>query len=168
MSILDQNFRFDPHSFTDALVNCEATIAGFVKETMKEAGRSGAIGFPHGQLDMKGWQFRPAGNQAPKVDDEMTPEYPTTLPTVRGEVTVVESSEHLVLMQTVDESSTPGASAPTVKPGETKGIFDVRPRSHLIVFGDVVTIRGKIVVPGTHVVIFGARCGRSPLAIRRR
>ena len=153
MSIPDQSFRQYVASFVDDLVKCETTIAGFVNLTMTAVGQgrtlrggigvgpSAAIGFPYGQLDMKDRQFRPAGNQAFAVEDAMTPDYPTSRADGPGEVTIVESSELLVLAQ-------------AAKPGEIGRLFMVPPDRHLIVFGDVVTIRGKVEVPGKHVVIF--------------
>ncbi len=159
MSIPDQTFRQYLASFVADLVQCETTIAGFVNDTMTALGQvrtlhpgagvspSAAIGFPYGQLDMKDRQFRPSGNPAFTVEDAMTPDYPASLAAGAGEVTIVESSEPLVL-------------ANGAKPGEVARLFTVPPDRHLIVFGDVVTIRGKVEVPGKHVVIFARAADR--------
>jgi hypothetical protein len=153
MPIPDQSFRQYFASFVNELVKREQTIAGFVNATMQEIGRdrilqdggasglSDAIGFPHGQVDLKNQQFRPAGNQTLAVESQMTLDYPTSLPDKPAEVAIVEASGPLVL-------------AGAAEPDEIEGILVAAENRHLIVFGDVVTIRGKIKVPGKHVVIF--------------
>jgi hypothetical protein len=152
MPIPDQTFRLTKASFVAELVKCEDKIAGFTNDTMTElgqgrtlrggpgAGSGEAIGFPHGQVDMKRRQFRPAANPTLAVEDQVTPDYPTSL-AAAGEVAIVEASGPLLLAQ-------------AAALGDIAGIYRVSSDQHLIVFGDVVTIRGKVRLYGKHVMIF--------------
>jgi hypothetical protein len=145
MPISDQTFRLTKASFVE-LVKCEATIAGFVNDTMTDLSLdrnlpSGGIGFNHWQVDIEKRQCLPAGTQLSDVEEAMAPDYPTSLAAGSGEVAIVEASGPIVLAQ-------------KTRPGEIEGIYRVSSDQHLLVFGDVVTIRGKVAVPGKHVVIF--------------
>lgn len=98
--------------------------------------------FPHGVVDATKGIFTAMSGAVPRTAEESHTNLPSAL--ADGEaVTVIETSEELTLTQ---EDSIPLVG----------GIFRV-PReagTHLLVFGDVVYIRGRISAPGRHIVIF--------------
>jgi hypothetical protein len=111
---------------------------------------SGRI-FPHGTFDPARGFIR-ADSPGPADAEEIVLEFPATAkrtdpvvgpsgPAVStlAQVTVVEASEELTLVQ--GEVAGPGR-------------FPVADASHLVVLGNVVCIKGKISIPGKHIVIF--------------
>ncbi len=98
--------------------------------------------FPHGVVDATKGTFTAMSGTAPRTADESYPNLPRTL--AEGElVTVIETSEELTLTQ---EDS-------LVLVGRTFRVPREAP-THLLVFGDVVYLRGRISAPGRHIVIF--------------
>jgi hypothetical protein len=107
--------------------------------------------FRHGTIDFVRNLFAPTNTLGPVKPEEIaiefpaTPNKPSTVPGPPGpsvstasQVTVVEASEELTLVQ--------GEEGP--------GRFKVPDWSHLVVLGNVVCIKGKISIPGKHIVIF--------------
>jgi hypothetical protein len=93
--------------------------------------------FPHGVATVKRGTFMrmPPG---PSSATEATLDFPGK---ATGPVTIVETSEPLVLIKPDASSSVKGR------------LYPMKSDSHLMVFGDVVTIQGKISLPGKHIVI---------------
>jgi len=79
----------------------------------------------------------PAGER-PARSDEIREDYPSKVAGNSETVIVVETSEYIELTQ-----GAVGARR-----------YRVPPTTHLLVYGDVVCIHGKISVPGKHIVIF--------------
>jgi hypothetical protein len=150
MSVMpDQSFRVYSTSDLTLLTDVEKAVAKYAHDVMTKLGQlqpmPGSVTgipsagfFPHGSVDWKKDAFTPSTTPALKPED-MALDYPSKLEP--GErVTVVETSEYLVLTQ-------------QEKPGIIGRCFPV-PNTHLLVYGDVVCIHGKITAPGKHLVIF--------------
>jgi len=92
--------------------------------------------FRHGIINACGNSWEAKGGEGPQGVEDFALNFP--LMPAQAKVTVIESSEELILAR--------GEEGPRV--------IDVSSGSHLIVFGNVVCIRGKISIPGKHIVIF--------------
>jgi|CXWL01.1.fsa_nt_gi hypothetical protein len=98
--------------------------------------------FPHGVVDVAKGTFTAMSGAGPGTAAESHPNFPRTV--AAGElVTVIETSEELTLTQ---EDSLALVGGTFLVPREAP--------THLLVFGNVVYIRGRISAPGRHIVIF--------------
>jgi hypothetical protein len=107
-----------------------------IPDTNTGAGQDQPGFFRHGIVSASKEYWKAKGGEGPQWADEFTLKFPPT--PAQATVEVIESSEELILVR--------GERGPRV--------IDVSSGSHLIVFGNVVCIKGKISIPGKHIVIF--------------
>jgi hypothetical protein len=148
----DQSFRSNPTGDLTLLEKVEKAIAAYANGLMQQLGKyqpfpnshAGAGTqtsgfFPHGIVNVKKTTFAATGGAGPGKVDEMAPSFPTKF-TAGDTVTIVETSEEL----TLTKDTTLALVGRTVT---------VHGNTHLLVFGNVVYILGKISAPGKHIVI---------------
>jgi hypothetical protein len=149
----DQSFRSHPTGDLTLLEKVETAIATYANGLMQTLGKSQPFPhsdtgagtptsgfFPHGIVNAKNKTFTATGGAGPGKANEMAPSCPAKI-TAGETVTIVETSEEL-----------------TLKPQQTTlalvgRTISVSTSSHLLVFGNVVYIHGKISAPGKHIVI---------------
>jgi hypothetical protein len=148
----DQSFRSHPTGDLTLLEKVETAIATYANGLMQTLGKSQPFPhsdtsagtqtsgfFPHGIVNAKNKTFTATGGAGPVKADEMAPSFPTKF-TAGDTVTIVETSEELTLTQHTTLALV--------------GRFhSVSKSSHLLVFGNVIYIHGKISAPGKHIVI---------------
>ncbi|MBX3327243.1 MAG: hypothetical protein U0223_08350 [Nitrospira sp.] len=151
----DQSFRCYTTKDHTILQKFESAVATYAISLMTQQGKyqppastnpnavSKPVGFfPHGVVDAMKGTFTAMSGAVPRTAEESHPNVPRAL--AEGElVTVIETSEELTLTQEDSLALVPGTfRVPREAP------------THLLVFGDVVYIRGRIVAPGRHIAIF--------------
>jgi hypothetical protein len=148
----DQSFRSDSTSDLTLLKKVETAIAAYANDLMGKLGKyqpfpnsNAGAGtqtsgfFPRGVVDVKKTTFAATGGAGPVKADDMSPNCPAK--TNDGDtVTILKTSEELTLTQhtTLDLVGR---------------YHTVSESSHLLVFGNLVYIHGKISAPGKHIVI---------------
>jgi hypothetical protein len=149
----DQSFSVSTGDLT-LLQKVETAIATYANGVMQKLGKyqpfpnsNAGVGtqtsgfFPPGVVDVKKKAFVETGGAGPVAADSMAPSYPGKI--AEGDkVTIIETSEEL----TLTGDATLGLVGRSLSVSE-------KTSSHLLVFGNVVSIRGKISAPGKHIVI---------------
>lgn len=143
----DQGFRVYQTHGLQALRSLETAITKYANLVMKNLnkyqlmpGTTDKGFFPHGRVDFKQNVFTPTADPGPEKPESMVVDYPAKLKD-DDVVTVVEDGDSLILVSELD---------PNVSASQR---FPVPPGTHLIVYGNVVRIDGKVAAPGKHIVI---------------
>jgi hypothetical protein len=148
----DQSFRVESTGDLTLLKKVETAIATHANDLMQKLGRyqpfpnsNAGAGtqtsgfFLRGVVDVKKTTFAATGGAGPVNADEMAPSFPAKIKD-GDKVTILKTSEELTL--------THQTTLDLVGRYHT-----VSESSHLLVFGNLVYIHGKISAPGKHIVI---------------